>query len=192
MVAIAPPAGDYAPMFLVSNAGTGARAPFTNWNALCMEVFEGEMYFGTPDGFVMNAMQGGTDYGVPFTGTYMPLFSDVGSPTTYKVARMARVELISSVEVREQLAARFDFDTSLPPPPDVQPVPIGNEWDNAVWDESVWGAEGSRIVTVRRHSVGGSGYRVSPVLQITSGAAVPLDAQIVTLDVTYETGIIFS
>ncbi|TMP63352.1 hypothetical protein CWB79_22355, partial [Pseudoalteromonas sp. S1649] len=76
MVAIATPTGEMSPLFLVSNARTGAWSPFTNWNALCMEVFEGSMYFGTPNGFVMQAMVGGTDMDTPFTGTYMPLFSD--------------------------------------------------------------------------------------------------------------------
>src|SRR5690606_3983232 len=81
MVAIAPPATNDEPLFLVSNARTGAWAPFTNWNATCMEVFEGRMFFGTPDGYVMEAMVGGTDRGIPFTGTYMPLFTAHGQPT---------------------------------------------------------------------------------------------------------------
>lgn len=192
MVAIATPTGDNQPLFIVSNARTGAWAPFTNWNALCMEVFEGDMYFGTPDGFVMQAMVGGTDMGTPFTGTYIPLFSDGGKPTGMKVARLARSELISATEIKEQLSCRFDFDDSIPAPPDVEPVPVGNEWDNAIWNESVWSSDRAKIISKRRHSVGGNGYRLAPVLQITSGAAIPLDVQIVTLDVTYETGDAFT
>ena len=192
MVAVSPPAGEYDPLFLVSNARTGAWAPFTNWNAICMEVFNGRLFFGTPDGYVVEAMVGGTDRGLPFTGAYMPLFTDHGKPTAMKAARMARSELISGVEVNERLSCRFDFDDSLPPPPDVEPVPVGNEWDNAIWNESIWSAARSSIISKRRHSVGGHGYRLAPVLQVTSGAAVPLDVQIASLDVTYETGDAFS
>jgi len=192
MVAIAPPAGDYQPLFLVSNARTGAWAPFTNWDALCMEVFNGDLYFGTPDGFVMQAMVGGTDNGIPFTGTYMPLFTDAGKPTIRKAARMARAELISAVPVNEKLSCRFDFDTAIPSPPDVAPVPVGNEWENAIWDQSVWSAERASIFTDRRQSVSGYGYRASPVLQVTSGAAVPLDVIIVSLDLTLESGDVFA
>lgn len=192
MVAIAPPRGDYSPAFYVSNTRTGAWAPFTNWNAICMEVFNGELYFGTPDGFVMKGMIGGTDNGIPFTGTYMPLFSDEGKPSVMKVAQMARCEIKSAVDINERLFCRFDFDDIPPSPPDVEPVPVGNEWDNAIWDESLWSAERPGVITKRRHSVNGNGYRLSQGIQITSGAAVPLDAQIITVDVTYTSGDIFT
>ena len=192
MVAISPPAGDYDPLFLVSNARTGAWAPFTNWNATCMEVFNGRLFFGTPDGFVIEAMVGGTDRGVPFTGTYMPLFADGGRPSVKKAARQVRADLISRSEINEQLSCKFDFDTTLPAAPSVAPVPVGNEWDNATWGESVWSAETSTLVSGRRHSASGYGYRFSPVLQVTSGASVPLDVQIVSLELTYEAGDVFN
>lgn len=192
MVAIAPPAGESDPMFLVSNARTGAWSNFTNWNATCMVVFAGGLYFGTPDGFVMQAMVGGTDNGTPFTGTYMPLFSDQGKPTMMKVARMARSELISATAVNEKLSCRFDFDDDKPSPPDVEPVPVGNEWDNAIWNESLWSSDRGSVRSQRRHSVSGNGYRMAPVLQVTSGSALPLDLRIVSLDVTYTYGDVFT
>lgn len=192
MVAIAPPTGDSDPVFLVSNAETGAWSIFTNWDATCMEVYEGGLYFGTPDGFVMQAMVGGTDDGTPFTGIYSPLFTDHGKPTAMKTARMARSELISATTISERLSVLFDFDDTLPAAPDVAPVPIGNEWDNAIWNESVWSAASQSIVTKRRHSVSGYGYRFAPVLQVTSGSSVPLDVQIVSVDMTFEYGDVFT
>lgn len=191
MVAVVPPAGDNDPLFWVSNARTGAWAPFTNWAATCMEVFEGRLFFGMGE-FVMEAMVGGTDAGEPFVGTYMPLFTDNGKPSAHKYARQARAEIISATALEEKLSCRFDFDTTVPPPPNTAPVPVGNEWDNAIWDESLWSSPRDQIVSKRRHSVSGDGYRISPVLQISSGAAVPLDAQIVSLDVTYEVGDVFT
>jgi hypothetical protein len=192
MVAVAPPTADNVPMFLVSNARTGAWANFTNWNVTCMEVFRGRLFFGRPDGYIMEAMVGGTDDGTLFTGAYMPLFTDAGKPTLQKVARMARAELVSDVAISEKVSCLFDFTSDLPEPPNAEPTPVGNEWDNAVWDQSVWGWDKPGIISKRRHSVSGNGYRLAPVLQITSGSVVPLDARIVTLDVTYEYGDIFT
>ncbi|MGN6768274.1 MAG: hypothetical protein ACTHJQ_00300 [Rhizobiaceae bacterium] len=188
MMAVAPPAGENEPMFLVSNARTGAWAPFTNWNAICMEVFEGQLYFGTPDGLVMNAMVSGTDNGVPFTGTYIPLFSDEGRPTQMKTALIARAESISVAAVKEGMFCRFDFDTSIPEAPPAAPVSVGSEWDNGVWDESLWNSNRPQSVSKQRYSVGGNGYRIAPGYQVTSGAVVPIDTRIVTVDVTYEAG----
>lgn len=191
MVAVAPPTGGSEMAFWVSNARTGAWAPFTNWEASCMVVFEGRLFFGMGN-FVMEAMVGGTDAGQPFTGVYVPLFTDNGKPAMRKYARMARAELISATSIEEKLSCAFDFDTRLPAAPNITPVPVGNEWDNAVWDESVWSSPRDKIVSKRRHSVSGDGYRIAPVLQISSGAVIPLDAMIVSLDVTYETGGLFT
>lgn len=192
MVAIAPPRGEGEPLFLVSNARTGAWSRFTNWNATCMEVFNGILYFGTPNGFVMQAMVGGTDFGVPYTGVYAPLYTDHGKPSVMKRAKLARVEMIANAPINEKLSCRFDFDDDLPSPPTPELVPIGNEWDNAVWNESLWGAERPTVIVKRRHSVSGNGYKLAPVVQITSGAVTPLDAQLVTLDVTYDVGDVFT
>lgn len=192
MVAVSPPKAEVDPLFLVSNARTGAWAPFSNWDATCMEVFEGRLFFGTPDGYVMEAMVGGTDRGTPYTGSYAPLFTDAQKPSTMKVARMARSELLSRTEIHENISCLFDFDFSIPPPPPAQPVGVGNEWDNALWGESVWSAARDDVVTHRRHSVSGNGYKFAPVLQITSGSTVPPDVRIVSVDVTIETGDVFT
>lgn len=191
MVAVALPTGDSEPAFWVTNARTGAWASFTNWDATCMVVYEGRLFFGSGE-YVMEGMVGGTDAGQPFTGVYVPLFTDSGKPTALKYAKQARCELVSGTSIKEKLGCLFDFDVALPPPPDIEPVPVGNEWDNAVWGESVWSASRGSIITKRRHSVSGHGYRLAPVLQITSGSAIPLDVQIVAVDVLYETADLFS
>lgn len=180
------------PVWFVANATTGAWAPFTNWYATCVLAWNGRLFFGSKNGQVFEAMVGGTDYGAPFTGVYVPLFSDVGKPTSHKMARMARIEAKSRAPFNEKVSCLFDFDTSVPAPPDSGLVPIGNEWENAVWDSSVWNADRAAVITKRRHAVGGHGYRMAPVFQVTSGSAVPLDVEIVTLDVTFESGDAFT
>jgi hypothetical protein len=189
MLVVAPPTvSGTEPTVFIANARTGAWSRFTNWDVTCMETFNGRLLFGGPNGFIKDAMVGGTDDGIPYTGSYMPLFSDAGSPTARKAARIARSTTRSSAVINERLGCRFDFDRSLPPPPDVAPVPVGNEWNNAIWDQSVWDAGRDAVVSQRRHSVSGSGYRIAPTFQVTSGSAIPLDVELVSLEVTFDTG----
>jgi hypothetical protein len=189
MVVVSPPTSNStSPIVFVANARTGAWSKFTNWNATCMETFNGRLLFGSIEGRIIDAMVGGTDDGVLYSGAYMPLFSDVGAPDAIKIARQARATLRSGSMLREKLDCRFDFDRSLPPPPDVGAIPVGNEWDNAIWNQSIWNAERSAVISNNRHSVAGQGYRIAPTLQVTSGSLVPLDAEIVSVEVTYETG----
>lgn len=192
MAIVIPPPAALDPIWFVSNANTGAWAPFTNWRAYCVLSWNGRLFFGSNNGLVFEAMVGGTDDGIPYTGVYAPLFSDVGKPTANKSARMARIEAKSRAAINEKLSCVFDFDTGIPSPPDSSLVPVGNEWDNATWNSSIWDADRSAVVTKRRHSVGGNGYRLAPVFQVTSGAVVPLDVEIVTLDVTFESGDAFT
>jgi len=189
MLVVAPPtpAGG-EPVLFVANARTGAWAPFTNWNITCMETFNGRLLFGGPNGMIKDAMIGGTDDGIPYTGVYMPLFSDNGSPSSIKTAKVARATLRSGTRITERVSCRFDFNRSLPPAPDVAMVSTGNEWDNATWNQSVWDGTRTSIITQRRHSVSGRGYRLAPALQVTSGASVPIDVEIVSLEVSYEEG----
>jgi len=193
MAIVSPPIlSGYASDVFVSNARTGAWCRFTNWPITCTETFNGRLLFGTKDGYIKDAMIGGTDDGVPFTGSYIPLFSDAGSPTSMKTAKQARATIRSNAEITEKLSCRFDFDSSLPAPPSVAPLSVGNEWNNAVWDQAIWDSSRTAVVTQRRHSVSGNGTRLAPVVQITSGSTIPLDAEIVSVTVTFETGGIFT
>lgn len=189
MVVVAPPpVGSLRDSIFVSNSGTAAWCNFTNWRVTCMETFNGRLLFGSEEGIIKDAMVGGSDDGVPYTGAYVPLFSDEGTPASLKAAKMARSSLRSSTQLQERVSCRFDFDTSLPPPPNVVEITTGNEWDNAVWDQSIWDSERPSIISHRRASVSGAGYRIAPAVQVTSGSVVPIDAEIISLEVTYEVG----
>ena len=193
MAIVIPPNSDsFDPVWFVSNANTGAWAPFRNWRAHCVLAWNGRLFYGSDDGLVIEAMVGGSDLGKPYTGVYVPLFSDVGKPTANKAARMARIEAKSRAAISEKISCLFDFDGNVPSPPDSTLVTVGNEWDNATWDQSIWNADRSAVVTRRRHSVAGNGYRLAPVFQVTSGSAIPLDVEIITLDVTFESGDAFT
>jgi hypothetical protein len=55
-----------------------------------------------------------------------------------------------------------------------------------VWGESTWGTSGTINTYQNWRVIAGSGYAVAPAAQITSGAIVPLDAEIVRSDFSFE------
>jgi len=189
MVVVAPPTtSDDDPVMFVANARTGAWAPFTNWLGTCMEVFKGRLFFGSISGKVVEANVGGLDQGQTYTGRYIPLFEDLRTPASIKVAQTVGATLRSSTDLNESVSCQFDYDTTLPSPPSAPPVPVGSQWDNAIWGVSTWGGRMDAVLTQRRHSVSGIGYRLATGLQVTSGSVVPLDAEIIATDVTYTVG----
>lgn len=176
----------------IANSDTGAWCRFTNWYPTAITIFNGQLIFGGPDGKVQRAWVGGNDEGDPYTGVMVPLFSDMGTPGQRKIGQVARAVKRSRYPAREQVNAIYDWDTNIPSSPDTEAIAIGNEWGNAIWGQSVWGAQQQTIVTEEWKSIAGSGYAVSLVLQVTSGAVVPLDVELVRMDLTYEAADIIS
>lgn len=186
MVLVAPPTvSDAKPLVFAANANTGAWAPFTNWDATCFATWKGRMFFGSQGGKVVEANVGGLDQGATYTGVYVPLYDTFGAPASLKIPSMARFTIRAPVAVDPLVTCQFDYVAELPPAPDAPLVPVGNQWGNAVWGDSVWSGRANAMISRNWHSVGGSGYALAPSLQLTSGAIVPLDAEIISADLTY-------
>jgi hypothetical protein len=187
MVIVAPPTtSDEQPRWFVANARTGAWAPFTNWDATCVHVFKERCFYGSAGGKVIEANVTGLDQGSPYTATYMPLFDDLRLPASLKIAKMARLVIRSSFSVRDQLSFQKDFVSTLPSAPDAAIVPAGSTWGGGVWGTSTWGDSGTVNTYQNWRVIAGSGYAVAPAAQITSGAIVPLDAEVVRMDFAFE------
>lgn len=187
MMLVAPPTfGSNQPLTFVTNSDSGAWCKFTEWLPVSMETFRGRLYFGSTNGRLMEAWVGGSDEGRPYTAEMIPLFNDLGQPSQRKAPRWSRVVTRSSYPITEKITARFDWDTSIPAAPDAVSVPIGNEWDNGIWDVSVWDAERGAVVQGPWRSVGGSGYAASVCVQVTSSSVVPLDVEVVRVDYSWE------
>lgn len=187
-----PTPDDLQPLTFVVNADSGAWCRFTNWQPFGMETFRGKLFMGSILGRVQEAWVGGSDEGAPYTATALPLFYDLTSPTMRKIARNARATIRSSYPINPRVTAKFDWDMRMPPAPSAAAIPLGNEWNNGVWDQSIWNSEPGAFLWQQWVSVGGSGYAASVGLQITSASTVPLDAEIVRLDLTTETGDVLS
>lgn len=189
MVVVALPTINEQPAtWFVANTRTGAWGRFTTWDANCMEVFKGRLFFGSQDGRIVEANVTGQDEGNPFTGAYVPLFDDLRTPGSMKIAEMCRAVLRSGVKLNELVSIQTDFEVDLPSAPDATQIDATGTWGSAIWGEAVWGQAAATSTHQDWHSVGGYGYAFAPSVQVTSGNLVPLDAEIIRTDITYATG----
>ncbi|MFT8308502.1 hypothetical protein [Acetobacter malorum] len=189
MVAVSiPAAGGYQPFMLVVNMNTSGWARFTGWNALCFCTFGGQLYFGTTAGRVAAAWQTGYDMGVPFTGIYAPLFHDLGGTFGAKLPKDAGVMMRGSYSISWSVSMMYDYVLTVPAAPASVQMTNDGVWAEGIWNQSLWG-QGTDLKPQKKWSpVSGMGYAISPCLQITSGNLLPLDNEIVRIDVTYLAG----
>lgn len=194
MAVISPPqaVGTTDPVLFITNTETGAWCRFTNWDARAMEVFNGELYFGGPNGEIYIANVTGSDYGQTYTGVYLPLFDDLGTPANKKVPKVGKGVARAKDTLNYSLKFKSDFDLDVGAHPSSNPSRGTNQWGTAVWGTAVWGAESANVVTDQQKSLGGQGYAVSLAYQITSGDAVPLDAEIIRLEFSFTTAELFT
>lgn len=193
MALISPPdlSGASQPVIFVSNTETGAWCRFTGWQALCMEVFDGRLYFGSTKGQVFMANVSGTDAGSTYTGTIIPLFDDMGTPGSNKIGKTARVVSRANVQLDPQVIYKSDFDMTIPAPPNAVSIGAVNLWGTGIWGQSVWGALTPEVINQVGQSVGGMGYAVSLSYQVTSGAIGPLDDEVIRMEVTFTPSEVF-
>lgn len=172
-------------MFVV-NTRTAAWSRWTGWDGKCLEVFNGRLLFGSENGKIVEGYVGGSDQGMPYTFTYIPLFEDMDNALALKIAKMARGVIRTAIPVEVQVTIQTDYIVSLPPVPQAPSIPASNEWGAAIWGQGVWGVGRVKEIQQDWDSVDGEGYAMAPAMRITSGALVPIDAEIVRIDVTYE------
>ena len=189
MAIMSPPItiGDYDPVLFISNSETGAWCRYTNWDARAMCVFQGEMYFGGPNGEVFKANVTGMDNGSVYTGVYIPLFDDLGSPANLKIPKMGRGVARAKANLTYSLSFKADFDIDPGSAPTASSADGYNAWGSGVWGQSVWGGTNHNVFNAQWKSLGGTGYYMSACYQVSSGSAVPLDGEIVHLEISYTT-----
>lgn len=176
------------PEMLVANARTGAWALYTGWDGTCVEVFKERCFFGTPGGAVIEAGVTGADEGLSYTATCIPLFNDMNTPGSVKLAGQARAVLLSPFDVLEQITMQTDFEIDPPPPPDALSEPPGSLWGSGIWGQSKWGDRPAKRSHQVWRSVAGAGATMAPCVQITSGSVALPDIDLVRVDVTSQSG----
>lgn len=186
VVAIQTPSGS-SPEVFIANVRTGAWARRLNWNTTCIIVFRERLFFGTPDGTVVEAGVTGLDQGAAYTGTCVPLFNDLKSPSALKITQLIRAVGVTPVPAAVQVSMQVDYIVALPPSPAALPVPEGNQWGNATWGLFSWGDSSVSRPQQEWEVQPGYGYAFSPAVQVTSGSVVPLDYQLVRVEIVYLT-----
>lgn len=176
-----------SPDVFVANAKTGAWCKFTNWPAKCFAVYNGRLFFGAANGQVIEANVSGTDRGVTYTAVYAPLFDNLGAAAEKKIARVGRVSMRGPLIVEPKLSVMSDYIVSVPVAPSAAMAGSASVWGTGVWGSAVWSAGRSQLVTQKWIPLGGAGYALAPCLQITSGNTIPLDTEIISIGLTYET-----
>lgn len=182
-----PTVNEQAPVVYVANTRTGAWGEFTNWNTTCLCLFKDRMFSGSVAGKVVELNVTGLDQGLPYTAAYVPLFDDLRTPASLKVPELARPIIRAKTAVGERVSIQADFALKLPPAPSAPNVPGGNQWGVGIWGQSDWGGVSQPKVFQNWASVSGPGYALAPSIQITSGNLVPLDAELIRTDLTYQT-----
>jgi len=173
---------------LISNTETGAWCRYTNWDARAMCVFQGELYFGGPAGEVFKANVTGNDNGQTFTGVYIPLFDDLGFPSNRKVPKLGRGKTRAKTNLSYSLKFKSDFDINPGYQPTASSADGSNAWGSGIWGQSVWGGTNPTVISEQWKSLGGLGYYVSLCYQVTSGGNVPLDVEIINLEMSFTMG----
>lgn len=169
----------------VVNVRTGAWCRFTGWDVRSTVVFKERLYFGAPEGQVMIALSGGQDGGEPYAGVYVPLFDDFGTPTNRKIAQFARASIRARQQVALELTTHADFIIDLPTAPQAVDVLDTGVWGAAFWGSSNWGEATDLITLEDWQSVSAAGTTLSAAMQVPSDDPVPMDVEIVRVDVTY-------
>jgi len=185
VVVLPTPAGSQAQMY-VANARTGAWALFTGWDGTCCALFGDRFFFGSMDGFIIEAEVTGYDQDAAYTSTVVPLFDPLKSPASLKAGLLARATVRAPSTVTVQLSLQSDYDISLPAPPDDISAPSGSTWGSGVWGESVWGSAVEKQTFREWQSVYGEGYALSIAAQVTSGSISPPDVEYVQTEMTYD------
>lgn len=147
------------------NVSTKAWSKFTGWNAICWELFQGSVYFGTAAGGVYKAETGGSDNGTAILARCMPAFSHLGAPGRTKHVKLVQPMLSTDLsDYTFGISTVVNFND-----PDVlgtgSPASAGLfTWDESTWDGAdTWGGD---AVFDQWASANAIGYVISPYSEV--------------------------
>ncbi len=174
---------------IVVNLETGAWADYTGWDTRSLALFNGQAYFGTSGGKILQCESGGTDNGAPYTSQITPLFDDMGSPGVTKHMTLGRAVFLASTDFTPQISVSVDYSVSFPAPPSVA-VPSDSVavWDTSNWDGALWSGAGAVEVSTKWQSLQGSGFALAPQVQITTSSSTAPDVTFEAMHVLFERG----
>ena len=155
---------------------------YTGWNANCWELFNDQPYFGG-NGFVGRAWYTQSDNGANINATALQSFSAFQSPGQLKRFTMSKPIFRTSGSPAIYSNINIDFNLDAPVTTlNFTPTSSGT-WDNAKWDEGVWG--GGLNILQQWQGLNGVGYYGAPIVQTSSQG---IDVRWVSTDIVIEKG----
>ena len=169
----------------VANAKTGAWATYTGWDVRCSAVASDLLFFGSADGIVRQAEDGGADGDLAYTGLYVPKFSDLGAPQR-KVAIHAGLTVRATKSPSFAMAAFSDYKIGTYPTTTPINTTSGATWGTGTWGTFVWGGTSSLVAYSLWKTVRAGGYSLAPVVVVSSNQTEPPEFEILATRLRYE------
>jgi hypothetical protein len=167
------------------NTITGAWCRFIGMQAWCWTMFQGNLFFGSDTGKVVQADFGTTDQGVPIAYDLVTSFQVLGQNPQQKRATMCRPFIMSTGQANPVMDVNVDFNVT-PVTSPVTSTASATLWDAFNWDQADWAA--NDIVQSNWYSVDGIGTSFAVHM---SGEAVTASFRIMAFDIAYEAGVGF-
>jgi len=152
--------------------------------------FRNTQYFSSDDGRVC-ILGGAIDtvqvsQGVfsedPISWQLLTGFQSFDAPATWKAVQLIRPVFLATQLPTYNVAARYDFDVTVPQPIDPPPVTVGAKWDIALWDVDVWGGG---FVT-EQPTIGAAGIGRWVAVALSGRSSVPTN--LLGFNLLYKTG----
>lgn len=152
----------------VRNTITGAWCKFTGWDSVQYAVYDGNLYFGSPDGYVYK-VAGSSDDGafIPFTSVQAYHYYD--SPHIQK--QVSLVQTFADYAFPKYFDHKFysNFNEITLPAVADPPEAEVSEWNVGEWNIAQWNAASPGARQARKN-VTGTGFALAYVLRFKSRA----------------------
>lgn len=176
------------PRCFVVNVETGAWCRYTGWDIRSLVVHNGRAYFGTSDGLIMKAEDGGSDNGANYVCAYAGHFDHLGARALTKVVALARATFRASKPFAPQLSASVNYAQMFPAPPNSASNSSDDVWDTGIWDTAIWDSAAAQTVLTKWEGLASVGFVFAPQIQVTCGVTQRPDAELMSIDVMSSMG----
>ena len=167
----------------VINTQTGAWCRFTNQNAACWALYNGDLYFGAQDGgIIYKADSGRSDNSNNIDWKIRPAFSYYGARGNQKLFTLCRPHFTTTGSPGFAIDLNLDFSDAVPTSVPTEPTISGALWDVARWDTGLWTGEAQSANWV---TVTGLGEAASPAIH---GATKSLTIKFNSYDMVWQQG----